>query len=65
MLTCEDNKYLYNGKCISKCPRGTFKTQNDDGQNVCDDCDNYYKLSDGSYPDNCYDNETIISLKMK
>ena len=36
---------------------------NSDNHNCIECADNYYKLGNGLYPNNCYDKETIISLK--
>ena len=35
-LSCKDNKYLYNGKCLDNCPLGTFKINSEN--NKCMDC---------------------------
>ena len=37
-LSCNDNNYLYSGKCYNECPKGTFKTENENGNKVCNDC---------------------------
>ena len=36
-LNCSEERVLYKGECITYCPKGTFKTD-DNGINVCKNC---------------------------
>ena len=35
---CEVDKYFYDGKCLSICPDGTFESENNLNQKVCEKC---------------------------
>ena len=38
-LSCmNETLYAYQGKCISVCPLGTFRSFDDDGNKVCKNC---------------------------
>jgi hypothetical protein len=37
-LSCEKDKYLYNGKCLSICPNGTFESVKSLNQSICETC---------------------------
>ena len=59
--------YLHSdSKTLKKCYRscktcnGPYEINNEN-HNCIECADNYYKLPNGSYPNNCYDNDTIIS----
>ena len=37
-LTCEEEKYLYNGECVSSCANNTMIISDSKGNNICKDC---------------------------
>ena len=38
-LTCNnENLYAYNGRCLEDCPTKTFKSYDDEGNNICEKC---------------------------
>ena len=37
-LTCEEEKYLYNGECVLSCPNNTIIIVDSKGNNICKDC---------------------------
>ena len=53
-------------KCYKSCKTCIKYKENIDKENHnCIECaDNYYKLDNELYPNNCYDNETIVSWKI-
>ena len=65
-----DNNDLILKRCFNTCKscNGTFEIHNntnEENHNCVECADNFYKLDNGSYPYNCYDNETINSWKIK
>ena len=64
----EQNKYYFNSndskfhKCYYTCSECLNFEPNEENH-YCKNCEeNYYKLENGLYPNNCYDNETINLL---
>ena len=37
-LSCDNEKFLYNGKCLTECPKKTAKSQDIHGYKICVDC---------------------------
>ena len=63
-----ENKYYFNRsdnkfhKCYYTCSECFNSEPNEENHNCVKCADNYYKLENDLYPNNCYDNETINSL---
>ena len=70
-----DNIYIMEGKqlfrkCYFSCKTCEWgiilnSTTNESNHNCKECADNYYRLDNDTYPNNCYDNETIRALKEK
>ena len=70
-----DNIYIMEGKplfrkCYFNCKTCEWgiivnSTTNESNHNCKECADNYYRLDNDTYPNNCYDNETIKALKEK
>ena len=69
-LSCDvteesNNKFLYEGKCLSQCPEGTFSTTDSDGKKICSKCYKNCKTCEqsGDYQDmkciSCQENNII------
>ena len=64
----ESNEYYLSGdifiRCYSTCSK-CFNNLPNEENHYCKECaPNYYKLENGSYPNNCYDNDTINKWKI-
>ena len=64
----ESNEYYLTSsiffRCYNTCSK-CFNSLPSEENHYCKECaNNYYKLENGSYPNNCYDNETINKWKI-
>ena len=64
----ESNEYYLSGhifiRCYNTCSK-CFNNLPNEENHYCKECaPNYYKLENGSYPNNCYDNDTINKWKI-
>jgi len=52
--SCRDtNKYLYNGKCYTTCPSGSFRTTDSSRTRICQSCHSNCDTCDGAGNTRC------------